>query len=522
MKTLSLRSLVPQSLRGRLLAAMCAVLLVVVALMLTGHAAMLKRQQTGTIDSMLRVIAHQILLSLPEYATRAADGGRPAYRLPAALAAADAEATGFGRSIHDKADWQVWSADGRLALRSPGAPAQPFQALQQDGFRDAEVGGRAWRVYSVRDAEGKVVVQVACSRESLRAELARWAAISSKAAVVVFLLLAAAVWFVICWSLGPAERLQRDIAARDTMAFAPFPTAGLPHELAPLVEAFNGLLQRLEGSVQSERRFIADAAHELRTPLAALLAQTEVARAVGDAAGRDAALARLAEGVARCTRVAEQLLDSARLDAGGDGLRRERVWLYEIVEVVARDFEATARARGQRLLLELGAAEVEADVDLLGILLRNLIDNALRYGREGGVVTVRCDDQGAAGVTLSVGDDGPGVPEAERARIFERFYRVPGSGPRGSGVGLSLVARIAALHGATLEACEGDAGKGLCVALRFPARAGGETADSAAPDERHLARHDGHELHVGVQRQVGHGNDGVADVANVHARLGPQ
>jgi hypothetical protein len=347
-RQLALR-LVPRSLRARLLVAMCAVLLLVLGLLLTGHAAMLKRQQTGTADSMLRVIAHQILLSLPAHTPQiAAQGSQPGFRLPPELAETQAQDDDGWRKLHDKADWQVWSASGQLVLRSPGAPLQPYLPLQRDGFDDSHAGGKPWRAYSVRDADGQIVVQVACSGEWLQAELTRWAAISTKAAVVVFLMLATAVWFVICWSLRPAERLQRDIAERDAMAFAPFPTGGLPHELAPLVDAFNGLLQRLEGSVQSERRFIADAAHELRTPLAALLAQAEVARAIGDAAGRDAALARLAEGVARCTRVAEQLLDSARLDAGGAGLRRQRVWLYEIVEVVARDFEAAARARPAR------------------------------------------------------------------------------------------------------------------------------------------------------------------------------
>jgi signal transduction histidine kinase len=451
----------PGSLRGRLLIALVTVLVACLGGGLCAYGAMLDRQQTGWRDSTLRVIAHQILLSLPGD-VEDLSSARPAYRLPDGV---DAGALDDRLADH-KPHFQVWTRGGREGFRSPGSPPQALRADFADGFADTDVAGQRWRVYSVSDASGRVHVQAAWSHRQLDAERARWLRLSLLATAALFVLLAGPLWLVVRWSLRPVTSVEAAIRRRQGLDLAPLPAAGLPREIAPLVDSFNQLLKRLDDALQGERRFIADAAHELRTPMAALLAQTQLALDAPDGAERDAALARLREGVQRSARLAEQLLDLARLDAGA--VRERRAALYELVEVVVRDFEAAARQRGQRIVLELEPCEIVGDVDMLGIALRNLVDNAVRYAGDGGRIAVRCGADGAH-VRLSVADDGPGVPPSEHARVFDRFYRVPGAPGRGSGVGLSLVARIAELHGARIETGGGLNDRGFGVTLRFAA-----------------------------------------------------
>lgn len=459
----------PHSLRGRLLVALLLVLMLFLGVGLTCQTIMLTRQQTGWWDSSLRLIAHQILLSLPEDVGHLS--GQRLY-LPGGVDTSPphgpqrlAEAMAFHG---DKMSFQVWTNSGRDAFRSPGSPTVPLRADFADGFAETEIDGQLWRVYSVSDATGRVHVQVGRTHEQLRAELSRWVQLSMAAAVAVFALLAAAIWFVICWSLRPVVGVQDAIQQRDALDLTPLPCHDLPDEVAPMVESFNRLLQRLDASVQGERRFIADAAHELRTPLAALVAHTQLALDTNDPQESRAALLRLNTVVQRSARLTEQLLDMARLDAGRTLDSERRIGLYELIEVVVRDFELTAQQRQQRVALELEVCEIVGDVDALGILVRNLIDNALRYSGVGGRVVVSCQVCGSE-VLLKVADDGPGVPEGEHERIFDRFYRVAGNGGRGSGVGLSLVARIAQLHGASIEVGPGLGGKGFGLTLRFMA-----------------------------------------------------
>jgi two-component system sensor histidine kinase QseC len=443
-------TLVPQSVRGRLVVALLAMLAAVLGMWLCAYSAMLDRQQTGGWDSSLRVIAHQILLSLPGDVERLGPS-QPSYRLPEG---ADAGALDDRLSAH-KPRFQVWLRGGREGFRSPGSPAAPLRADFANGFADTDVGGERWRVYSIGDASGRVHVQVAWSHAQLDAERLRGLRLSIGAAAALFVLLVVPLWFVVCWSLRPVTAIESSIRKRQGLDLAPLPTAGLPREVAPLVDAFNQLLRRLDESLQVERRFIADAAHELRTPMAALLAQTQLAL--------DAP-------------------DLARLDAGA--ARQRLTALYELVEVVVRDFDAAARQRGQRIVLDLSPGDVMADVDMLGIALRNLVDNAVRYAGDNGRIAVRCAADGPQ-VVLSVADDGAGVPAAEQARIFDRFYRVPGAPGRGSGIGLSLVARIAELHRAQLATGPGIEGRGFGITLKFDA-----APDVPPPEVRRSAASD--------------------------------
>lgn len=441
-----------QSLRARLLAAVLGATVLFWSALLAVIFVHHTREQTGQVDATLREIAASILLS-----TQANFDALPAaetLRLPAGAAYRG-----------DIVSYQMWLRGGRNIWRSPGAPATPLRADFADGFADREVDAVAWRVFALSDAGGRFQVQVGKRESQIDAALRNKVHATLGIALLLLALLVGVIWSVVRWSLRPVSAMRAAVERRESFDLAPLPAQRLPAELRPLVESFNALLAQLDRAVQRERRFISDAAHELRTPLAALLAHTEVALRAKNVDEKDAALLRLSAAAERGARLSEQLLDLARLDAGIGTDRRSRVALHELLAVVVRDFEHLAERRGQRIALEIEPCFVDGDTDELGILARNLVDNALRYSGEGGRLAVSC--RSGQRVCLTVADNGPGVPESERSRIFTRFYRLAGNGMRGSGIGLSLVARIAQSHGAVLEVGNGLDGRGLSVAVRF-------------------------------------------------------
>ncbi len=272
-------------------------------------------------------------------------------------------------------------------------------------------------------------------------------------------------------SLRPLARISQELGRRDTFATVPLPAAEVPVEIRPLILSFNTLLGRVNTAMQAEHDFIADAAHELRTPLSAVHAHAEIALRAPTLEQKDAALRKLLQVSRRSTRLAEQLLDLARLDAGLHAPALERADLYQLAAHVIGEFSVEAGSRGVDIQLHGVACPVRCDVDEIGVLLRNLVDNALRYGREHGRIEVHCGyfvAQGERRPFLEVVDEGEGVPADKREAIFQRFYRVPGSQARGSGIGLSLVAGIAKLHHAVIETREGSHGQGFSVRVIFP------------------------------------------------------
>jgi two-component system sensor histidine kinase QseC len=419
------------------------------------------RTQNGHWDTMMRSIGQQILRSVPP--TLTATTAQTGLRLPAGVTA-----------LPENLSYQVWHREGHAVLRSVDAPAEPFTTLNfdhSDWLGTTDVAGRRWRVYTLTDATGSVQVQVAKCQELLDAELALWRNGSAVIAVLLIALLGTVSWLTICWTMRPVHRVRDALSQRKPLDLRPVPTAELPQELRPLVEGFNAVLAQLDTALRAERHFLADAAHELRTPLAVLTAQ---ARLVQDAQSLDesrTAMAPLVGGIERAARLTEQLLDSARLDAAATPGGRGTAALHEVLALVAHDFAATARPRRQRLVLDTEPCALPVCVDTVGVLMRNLIDNALRYGGDGARVQVLCrrvQEGDRWFVQLGVRDNGPGVPPAERGRIFDRFYRVPGNTARGSGIGLSLVAGIAQLHGARIETGSGLDGRGFSVRLLFP------------------------------------------------------
>lgn len=444
-------------LRGRLLLATMLVLFGMWTLWSCLHIVSMTSEQTGWWDKSLRDVAHQIVTSLPEnISLLSADSNR--LRLPDDQQVSE-----------DDLSFQIWSKDRSSLLRSMESPSSPLRPDFQPGFSTVEIAGRIWRVYSVEDASGRVYVQTGVPQDAFKGNLAQWIKGAFLAALIVFATLALTLKLVVGWSLKPVTELQKDIAARQEYDLTPLPTKKLPLELTPLIESFNRMLLRINTAINNERQFIADAAHELRTPMAAIQTHAQVALGSTNLDDTRAALGRLITAVERGTRLTQQLLDSARLESNY-GRKHERVDLVRVVKLVADEFDIVAQQRQQIIHIDAQPCFICGDVDELGILLRNLLDNALRYSGEGSRVELLCGTSpSTSGITLCVRDNGPGVPDAEqRERIFERFYRADQDHRRGSGIGLSLVRRIAHSHGAELEVTEGLVKRGLCISVHFP------------------------------------------------------
>ncbi|WP_202845063.1 ATP-binding protein [Luteimonas saliphila] len=455
----------PRSLRTRLLAALAIVLFTGWAGWFSLQYVQMSKRQVGDIDGMIRNVAEQILQSLPEDLTGAA---RRSSRFELDI---DAPKT-MGK--FDLLAFQVWDLDGRRRLvSSRSAPADALAPDFAEGFTSQSIGGVPWRVYAVHDLGGRVQVQAGIPEAAVHVEMRRWFRASLGTALALLLAFGVAVWLVIEWSLRPVARLGAALNARAPLDFAPLPDAGLPSEVAPLVQGFNRLLERLAQALQHEREFLGEAAHELRTPLAALLAQAQVLQHAGDRDEARIALEELIAGIERTARLAQQLLDAARVEAGG-GARATDLDLALVAGMVADEFAQVATREGRTLALDLRHAPVRGDIDDLGILVRNLLDNALRHGGPGARVrlsTAVAADGGTRMAVLRVADDGPGIPEADRARVFERFYR-GGNGHRTSGIGmgLSLVQRVVAAHGGAVHCGDGIDGRGCSIEVRLPAR----------------------------------------------------
>ena len=359
---------------------------------------------------------------------------------------------------------QIWTVDGRSIYASRAHSSLPARALL--GLATLNVEGRAWRTYSVATRDR--VIQIAQPVE-IRERLAARAAWRS---VVPLLLMAPFAALVIWWlaarHLAPLERLAGDVRSRDAQSLAPLAVADLPDEVSPLARALNALLERLRQSLDAQRAFVADAAHELRSPLTALKLQLELLRRAGNDADRDAARDAIAAGIERATRLVEQLLALARSEPGAAPPIKERVDLAEIARRAIAETVAFAASRGVEFELAAEApALVDGDAVALGLLVRNLVDNAARYSPPGSRVAVSAEGRGKE-VALVVDDAGPGIPEAERQRVFDRFYRRAEDGESGSGLGLAIVKSVATVHGASVALDRSPRG-GLRVAVRFAA-----------------------------------------------------
>jgi len=447
-----------RSLRSRLFFVMLGTFVVIWAITLACLGVQMSRERTGLRDRALGDIGRQILLSMPSD-VRLLSGAtnlRHAESMPTSGK--------FGTLL-----FQVWiKARHEVVVRSPGGSSVPLKPDFVDGYTTQMIDGEEWRIFAISDANNEVQVQVGKSTSELTAELRRGITVGFLTTLLVLLVLGIAMKLVIRWSLRPVVKVQDAITSRDKLDLDPLPSKDLPDEVRPLVESFNQLLGRLDRAVQNERQFLAEAAHELRTPLAALLTHAQVAQRSQSLDEAKAPLQQLVRGVERSARLSQQLLDSARLDVERRAGEQAPLEFADIVAVVTHEFETMAAEKRQTITLNAEPCTIVGNVDELGILISNLIDNALRYTGAGGRVAIHCVRDGDT-ARLLVRDDGPGVAEEDRTRIFDRFFRASGTNERGSGLGLSLVARIAASHGATIDTGRGLDGRGFGVTIAFAA-----------------------------------------------------
>jgi two-component system, OmpR family, sensor histidine kinase QseC len=445
----------PWSLRRRLLAAIVSAS-VVLWLASLGIVTAISWQETGEVfDDALEEAGTMIMAATTDWDER----GLLAQLQP-----------GPGKKRKVDMHYQV-VVDGRVLQRTGDAPERPFVAGFDDdhGFADPRIGGKRWRVFVVRDAARRAEVQVG-QRYDQRYDILEELAESLWLPVLGMLaLLALVCWLLTGRVLKPLRRTAAAIAAKTPDDLALVPTGGQAREILPIVKALNGVLTRLDGALQAERRFTADAAHELRTPLAGLHMHVQLLQRQHPDLIQP--LRKLRQDMARMTALVDSLLTLARLDPLARAqVRPQPVALAPLLERLRADHVRRADERGMRMTVRWDADTVDADPALLEIALRNLVDNALRYCPDGcriAVDAMRIDGR----VRIAVRDDGAGVDEATRQRLTERFFRVLGQDKEGSGLGLSIVKRIADLHGVALGFGAGLDGRGLGVTLDFPVAA---------------------------------------------------
>jgi two-component system OmpR family sensor kinase len=368
---------------------------------------------------------------------------------------------------HDQEDdflIQVWDSDGAAVMSSD--PSRPVPRGEATGLSDVTAGGIVWRVYTAVDPARTVQVS---QQMEVREELA---ADASLRATIPIALLIPLSWLVLNWIIGRAigrlDQVAAEVADREAKGLTPIPVEAAPVEIRPLISAMNGLVQRLQSALSQQRRFVADAAHELRTPLAAIALQvSNLAAAIGNDPKYAARIADLQAGSARATALVGQLLRLARFESGDATPQDQRVALLPLVIESLERFAPLAEHRSIDLGLDQDAAPVvHGAAEELRVLIDNLIDNAIRYTPAGGTVDVILRNE-SGGPVLQVRDTGPGIPAASLPRVFERFFRASPAEIEGSGLGLAIAKAAADRNHVQLALANRTDRTGLCATLRF-------------------------------------------------------
>ncbi len=383
--------------------------------------------------------------------------------------------TSLGHQYETHIAYQVWSdhRDGRpvtLLARSGSAPEQPF-APMREGFSDHALDDGLWRVFVL--LSGDVWIQVAersDSREELSAKLGWAIGAPLMAGLVIVLLLTG---LLISYGLAPLSELAERISARRPQDDRALSLSRVPREIAPVLSALNGLFERVRSTLERERRFIDAAAHELRTPLAALRVHAQNARRADDGAQREKSLDQLLEGVARTVHLTEQMLAHSR---AGRMSMDSPVSLRDVVRDAVSQRRPGCEASGHELVLDdcADSCVLLADATGLSSMVGNLIDNAQRYAPAGTAIHVRLVREGDR-AELSVADEGPGIPVELRERVFESYYRIPGSRGSGTGLGLAIVREVLDRLGGRITLVPGRDGRGTRALVDLPLTACGTT-----------------------------------------------
>jgi two-component system, OmpR family, sensor histidine kinase TctE len=370
----------------------------------------------------------------------------------------------------DSVKYAVRDHGGRLLFGDPDIPVVALNETTDQVFALTRIGNRDVRSLATRydTAAGVLILVVADVRPSTE-PAARFGLMSTLMWDFVQLdITLVLVWVGVQLGLRPVKRLREEIGRRSALDLRPIEENTVPREIAPVVVTLNRLFAMLRTSVQSQQQFIANTAHQLRTPITGMLAQLDLLATEPSAAPLESRLATLRESARQLAHSANQLLSLARADPAVNlTAKNQTVSLDAIVREVAARFIDRAIQSDIDLGVETGPASVIADPSLLDDLLSNLVDNALKYTPSGGTVTVRAGTQ-AGKPFIAVVDSGPGIPEGERERVRQRFYRLPNSPGHGSGLGLAIVDEIARLYDARLTIGAGDGGAGTRISLQFP------------------------------------------------------
>jgi two-component system sensor histidine kinase QseC len=384
----------------------------------------------------------------------------------------DDEIHALGHEYERKLAFQVWNRDKTLLLRSATAPttALSIAALEpaKRGFSDEDVGAFEWRVFSLWDESEQHLIQVAERydvRDELTTKISRQLITPSLISLPFIGLM---IWIGIGRGLRPVQKAAEEIIRRDPDYLEPMDMGPLPSEIKPLVNGLNNLFSRLRNALETERRFTDDAAHELRTPLAALKTQAQVSLRATDDAERQQALRQVVNSVDRATHLVEQMLTLSRLDPAATLLVREKINLHDLAADVVAQLVPIALQKGIEIEI-IGSEDAVVFVEALSVsvLIRNLVDNAIRYTPPHGEVVLNIEQQPDHQIILSVADSGPGIDAELQGRVFDRFFRVTGNSSPGCGLGLSIVKRVADLNGLQVELKNKEEGRGLIASVYF-------------------------------------------------------
>ena len=438
--------MVSHSLRGRLL----WFLLAAISIAAVAQASIAYRTALANADQIFDYHMQQMALAL---------------RSSAPLSNAEVTAGIEAEAENTELMVQVWTPDGVQVFRTTSSARLPQHAVL--GFSNVNENNTTYRVFSIQTPTQ--TLQVAQDM-AVRRNMASNMALRTVGPIAIMMpILMLVVWWVVSGSLEPVARVRSQVAARQADDLSPVSETGLPDEVLPLVQELNLLFGRVKTAFDAQQHFVADAAHELRTPLAALKLQALSLERAESSEARQLAIGRLTAGIERATRLVEQLLVLARQEASAaSGARSETVDLSDIARRTVADMAGAAQGKGIDLGLQRAdAACVNGQSDALTIMLRNLVDNALKYTPAGGTVDVEVS-AAIKGATICVEDSGPGIPAEERERVFDRFYRIAGSEASGSGLGLAIIKAIAERHGGTLALAQSARLGGLRVTVWLP------------------------------------------------------
>lgn len=368
----------------------------------------------------------------------------------------------------DKFNFQVWTKNGKLLLHSLTAPKIPLTA-ETVGFSDKNIHNQNWRIFTTyNDVAGTRTVLA--ERYDTRNELGhRIAQDDLYIMLLTFPLSGLLIWIIIGRGLDSLDKVAEEVSNRAPTHLEPVDLKEIPEEIKPVIDELNKLFFRLKEGFEREKRFAADAAHELRTPLAALKTQAQVALNSNDIEEKNKALQKLIASVNRSTHIVQQLLIMSQVPEA-NGLHDESdVNLGELTREILAMLAPAAVEKQIELEYEMGKKIplIQGNPTALGILIRNLVDNAIRYSHENGRILVNLVKQNDE-IILEVRDNGPGIPPELQARVFERFFRVLGNKSQGSGLGLAIVQQICELHGGRIVLSSPLEGTGLIIRVFLP------------------------------------------------------